>query len=283
MRDPGRHRGALVLAVTTVLAAPAGLVGCTSYKVVSDDGGSGGNGAPGAGGAISDAGTGGAGGALGGAGGSGLGGSGAGGMGVGGSPDAGGPDSRDAGGAVGGSGGADAGSSGCVPACGSTQMCVGTKCLLADGQTCTLATQCASGACSPFYIDTDGDNYGAGAATGFCGTTAPVGYAAQSGDCCDDSSHAVAKLIHPGAGLQTSSANGVCGVTWDYDCDGMIETSKEQGKCSPASVFPNNCIDVFHYYPEADCGMTESTYTCIGYISSCTEYPSPDSGPLGCR
>ena len=108
MRDPGRHRGALVLAVTTVLVGPVGLVGCTSYKVVSD-GGSGGNGAPGAGGAISDAGTSGAGGALGGAGGggaggSGLGGSGAGGMGVGGSPDAGGPDSRDAGGAVGGIG-----------------------------------------------------------------------------------------------------------------------------------------------------------------------------------
>ena len=287
LRDRARALGLVVI----VLAA--GLVGCTSYRVVMADGG---DVVSGAGGAGSIGGSGGgAGGSL-----AGFGGSAAGGGGIGGSSDGGRPDSSGSGGAAGsgaggvagggaggtagsGAGGAG-GTSGCVPSCSSTQICIGTKCLLADGQICTLAMQCASGACSPYYADTDADGYGAGAATGFCGTTPPVGYAVQSGDCCDDSTHPVAKLIHPGAGFQTSSANGVCGgITWDYDCDGTIETSKEAGKCSATSVFPNNCVDVFHYYPESDCGMVESTYTCIGYISSCTEYPSPDSGPLGCR
>ena len=91
----------------------------------------------------------------------------------------------------------------CSPACNSaTQACVAGACLLSDGQSCTLAAQCASGACSPFYVDEDGDGYGTGQALGFCGTTTPIGYAVQNGDCCDDASHlAIAKLIHPGAGL----------------------------------------------------------------------------------
>ena len=71
-----------------------------------------------------------------------------------------------------------------------------------DGQSCSVASQCVSNTCTPFYVDQDGDGYGTGQATGFCGTTPPVGYAAQTGDCCDTATNiAVAKLIHPGAGL----------------------------------------------------------------------------------
>ena len=102
----------------------------------------------------------------------------------------------------------------------------GTSGGLGDGQPCSLATNCTSHVCTGFYVDVDGDGYGAGQAVGFCGTTAPIGYASQSGDCCDSATNlAVAKLIHPGADFQTTSAGGVCGITWDYDCSGAIEQS----------------------------------------------------------
>ena len=80
--------------------------------------------------------------------------------------------------------------------------------------------------CTPFYVDVDGDGYGAGQAMGFCGTTPPVGYSAQSGDCCDSAPNlAIAKLIHPGADFQTTSAGGTCNITWDYDCSGAVESN----------------------------------------------------------
>ena len=80
-----------------------------------------------------------------------------------------------------------------------------------------------------------------GQAVRFCGTTPPVGYAAQSGDCCDSASNlAVAKLIHPGADFQTTSAGGVCNITWDYDCSGAIE--KNRMDCASCTQNPCGCI-----------------------------------------
>src|SRR6185312_6062521 len=132
----------------------------------------------------------------------------------------------------------------CSPACDmKTQSCVGTKCLLDDGQICSLASQCASNACTAFYLDQDGDGYGSGGAVGFCGTAPPVGYTTQNGDCCDDPVHlAVSKLIHPGAGYQTASAGGVCDITWDYDCSGVVEQSAREGNCPTVFTCPN-CSD----------------------------------------
>jgi hypothetical protein len=161
----------------------------------------------------------------------------------------------------GGLGGAGSAVVTCSPACSSaTQACVAGECLLSDGQSCTVATQCASGTCSPFYVDQDGDGYGAGQALGFCGTATPIGYAVQNGDCCDDASHlAIAKLIHPGAGYQTTSAGGVCNITWDYNCSGVVEVSIEQltGGCSQA-----DCTPIYTPYPASDCGLSESVASC---------------------
>ncbi len=106
-----------------------------------------------------------------------------------------------------------------------------------DGQPCSLAKECASGTCTPFYVDIDGDGYGAGQATGFCGTAPPVGYSAQSGDCCDSASNlAIAKLIHPGADFQTTSAGGVCNITWDYDCSGAVESNPQDVEACAGTV-----------------------------------------------
>ena len=104
----------------------------------------------------------------------------------------------------------------------------GTGGTVRDGQPCSLAKDCTSGTCTPFYADVDGDGYGAGQAIGFCGTTPPIGYSAQSGDCCDSAPNlAIAKLIHPGADFQTTSAGGTCNITWDYDCSGAIEEKSD--------------------------------------------------------
>jgi hypothetical protein len=173
------------------------------------------------------------------------------------------------GGAIAGAGGnagasGTTGTGGCASACGPTQTCVGSTCLLTDGQRCSSANQCASGACTPFYQDVDSDGYGAGAAIYFCGTTAPASYAAQSGDCCDNASNlAIAALIHPNAGFQTSSAGGVCGVTWDYNCDGTVETSLSSGSCDPGATYPT-CARQFINYPSSACGTVQNDYGCGG-------------------
>lgn len=153
------------------------------------------------------------------------------------------------GGAAGGGGGPS-----CNPACDSTHRCVDQECLLVDGIACTLASQCASNVCAPFYQDSDGDGYGTGAPTGFCGSAAPVGYAAQGGDCCDDSSHlALAKLIHPGADFQMTSAGGICNVTWDYNCSGAIE--KYTQKLTACTGTPaSGCKPVYSDFADSDCG-----------------------------
>ncbi len=190
-----------------------------------------------------------------------------------------------AGGTAGAAGGGTGGSGpGCSPSCNSaTQTCVETKCLLNDGQMCALGSQCASNTCTSFYVDQDGDGYGTGPAVGFCGTTAPVGYAAQNGDCCDDASHlAVARLIHPGAGFQTTSAGGVCNITWDYNCSGTVETSfgMRSGGCTDV-----DCSPIYTPYPESDCGLSESRASCSlgGPAGPNACYAVGGSETLGCK
>ncbi len=193
------------------------------------------------------------------------------------------------GGAVGGSGGAAGG--GCSSACGLSATCVGSTCLLNDGQQCSLASQCVSGKCSPFYQDVDGDGYGTGPATGFCGTVAPVGYAALTGDCCDNAPNLfLATLIHPNAGFQTGPA-GVCGVTWDYNCDSVVETSLSNSGCDSDAIYPS-CTSTFVNYPESECGTIQTNLGCFGEMVSNPTGPGTmnvcvgiGGGPemLGCR
>ena len=195
---------------------------------------------------------------------------------------------------VGGSPGAGGSGPTCSPACNTTtQTCVGTKCLLNDGQMCSLASQCVSNACTAFYLDQDGDGYGSGGAVGFCGNTPPVGYATQNGDCCDDPAHlAVSKLIHPGAGYQTASAAGVCNITWDYDCSGVIEQSAQEGIC-PSNITCPNCSEgtaliTFTSFPNTECGAQVQACTACANGFACFTGDSCDqtnctATTLGCR
>ena len=168
--------------------------------------------------------------------------------------------------ATGGSAGAGGGA--CNPTCDATHSCSGGRCLLAEAQPCLTASQCASGACNPFYQDIDGDGYGTGQAVGFCTlTTPPIGYAAQTGDCCDDASNiALAKLIHPGAAFQSTTAGGICGgITWDYDCDGLVE--KANTYCDSCTASPD-CECTVAQFADIDCGRIKGFPECARATSA---------------
>jgi Dickkopf N-terminal cysteine-rich region len=159
------------------------------------------------------------------------------------------------------------------------QMCVAGHCLLDDGQKCSSAGQCVSGVCNNFYVDADGDGYGTGAAVGFCKiTAAPAGYATANGDCCDSNT-----AIHPGAGFQTmeGACNGV--VTWDYNCDGIVETQAQGVNCGPTPA----CALMGTNLDPSNCGANIETCICQ-YVSGNNDcaYFCPTAGPgymMGCN
>ena len=153
--------------------------------------------------------------------------------------------------------------------------------MLADAQQCVTASQCASRACNPFYRDVDADGYGTGQAVGFCTlTTPPIGYAAQTGDCCDDATNiALAKLIHPGADFQTASAGGICGgITWDYDCNGTTESYPQTIICNNDAP---NCTSRMVNYSEGSCGDFILSCGCAVAGPACTGICSarPEKSP----
>jgi hypothetical protein len=229
------------------------------------EGGAAGSGAPVAGAGGTTGGTAGAAGSLAGA--------------AGGAAGAAGSSAGASGGAAGAAGGA-AGAAGGTTGLGGT---AGTSGALADGQPCSLATNCTSQVCTAFYVDVDGDGYGTGQAVGFCGTTVPVGYASQSGDCCDNATNlAVAKLIHPGQNTyQSTSAGGVCGITWDYDCSGAIETQSGQlVGCGPDPT----CQTMLTQFPDSECGQSVNYDGCKPDSSSGTcSVGTNFTLPLGCK
>jgi hypothetical protein len=155
-----------------------------------------------------------------------------------------------------------------------------------DGQQCSLAADCASRVCTPFYVDVDGDGYGSGQAVGFCGANPPIGYAAQSGDCCDSASNlAVAKLIHPGADFQTTSAGGVCNITWDYDCSGSVESNPQTYACVPSAAYPA-CPSAAANFAESSCGTPDDEgCNCSGSSGSCMVFcvGHPAGNIIGCK
>jgi hypothetical protein len=122
---------------------------------------------------------------------------------------------------------------------------------------------------------------------GFCGTTPPIGYAAQSGDCCDNATNlAVAKLIHPGADFQTTSAGGVCNITWDYDCSGTIETNPQVEACGGAypqctTVMSNRDPSTRGTGVSQGCSCSGAGNGTTGVCQlACVGHPSV---PIGCK
>ena len=104
----------------------------------------------------------------------------------------------------------------CSGQCKSASHCSGSSCAsdLANGMACTAACQCATGACTAFYPDGDGDGYGLPLAPILrCGTTL-AGHSTNNTDCCDTDSAA-----RPGATGWFTTPRAVCGG-YDYNCSG---------------------------------------------------------------
>jgi hypothetical protein len=93
------------------------------------------------------------------------------------------------------------------------------------------SADCASGACTTFYTDADGDGFVSSSGSGFCGTTPPPGWTATQGnDCCDSDSTA-----YPGVTIFFSSPRNGCGG-YDFNCSGAEEVVLLPFVVDPCSV-----------------------------------------------
>jgi hypothetical protein len=101
-------------------------------------------------------------------------------------------------------------------------------CLLNNGESCDSNADCASGQCSAYYYDADGDTYGdPSRSIKRCdtGNAPPASYTATAGDCCDADPNA-----HPGVTSFFQSVDS-CG-SYDYDCDGSDGKQHNTGSCA---------------------------------------------------
>jgi hypothetical protein len=118
---------------------------------------------------------------------------------------------------------------GCGLTCSSGAFCSQGVCgRRADGEPCGTPSECASSVCSQFYPDADGDGYGrSNEVIRVCGTAAPLGYVAAGNDCCDVSdaaSRSRSAQIKPGQTAYFEWPAGICGIDWDWNCSGSVET-----------------------------------------------------------
>jgi hypothetical protein len=86
---------------------------------------------------------------------------------------------------------------------------IASSCVSANSNLVTV-TESISGNFS-YYIDTDGDNYGAGSAVLGCSATTPAGYAVNAGDCNNNNS-----AVYP-------TATELCGNNIDENCSGTSD------------------------------------------------------------
>jgi hypothetical protein len=112
-------------------------------------------------------------------------------------------------------------------------------CKLADLQTCSANTDCASAACLTFFLDADGDGYGTPTQARVCteqGAAPPPGYALLTGDCCDIDSGA-----NPGVPADTYfEFSDACG-SFDWNCNGIVD-QQQQCPGDPTLACGATCI-----------------------------------------
>jgi hypothetical protein len=162
----------------------------------------------------------------------------------------------------------------------STRYCSAGNCVnkLGDGLSCSGNNQCSSGVCSGFFHDADGDGFGAGAATMFCGSTPPAGFVASGTDCCDSDPRAF-----PGQSNWFTGLNA-CG-SWDYNCSGANEPqfSSDAGSCQLSGT----CNLSEGLSCDATTGWLGTVPGCGGtgtFLSDCSRGPActPCQDPGGC-
>jgi hypothetical protein len=130
-----------------------------------------------------------------------------------------------------------------------SHFCDQNRCFekLPDGEACKASSQCRGGICAGYYVDLDGDGFGAGSVSNRCSNgQAPPGYATPGNDCCDED-----KLVNP-AQTRFFEKKSRC-RTFDYDCDGTEKREFADYQCSGL-----NCVRGLVGFPS--CGATDGVF-----------------------
>jgi len=137
----------------------------------------------------------------------------------------------------------------CVPndrtgSCSSVQggTCQSGRCVattLPPGSPCSVGADCSGGLRTSWFLDNDGDGFGAGIPVRTCGTAPPAPplmftvYRTQAGDCCDTGQ--AADLVNPSQTVSSASPSP-CGG-YDRNCNGFEEPMGLFVTCAgPATV-----------------------------------------------
>lgn len=159
-------------------------------------------------------------------------------------------------------------------ACPPGQTEVNGNCGILDGAPCTSAPLCFSGLCTEQFRDRDGDGFGDSAARlTVCGPVQP-GFVDRGGDCCDNATDlAGARRVSPDQTGFFADASPVCGVGFDYNCDGLEELRYPGlGNCSgDTDVVACRRTEGFDVFPPPSCGR-EGFLTRCDFISSCEAF-----------
>jgi hypothetical protein len=160
--------------------------------------------------------------------------------------------------------------------CSAGTECVGDgDCLKSNGQACTSTGECATGACTTFYVDADGDGYAGSSSTERCGTTPPSGYISSSlgVDCCDtDANTHPVQTTYPPAQTGYFPVPNNC-LSFDYDCNGYEELwSAFHYGCAYVLPGGGTAAGSWAGYPPG-CGSSGSWCPCGG--GSCIVPPAP--------
>lgn len=142
------------------------------------------------------------------------------------------------------------------------------------GDTCSQTAECAQGICTPFYFDSDDDDFGAknGALISVCAqnsTNPPPRYSMVNTDCCDTDIDA-----KPGQTGYFSRATS-CGG-YDFNCDMQETMQYPNGGCTPRPPMDGGC-------PPANCdtspGWAAPVPPCGGsadfFETACGTMPPP--------
>lgn len=153
--------------------------------------------------------------------------------------------------------------------------------------SCTKDEDCLSGSCRLSYRDKDGDGYGTNDdVTGRCDGTIPAGYTAFGGDCCDDGGNLeLAALIHPGQTEYFDSPANICGIAWDYDCNGNADPSPHEiptGGCAAPDGPPPCSYAGYIAMTEDDCGNSRGLTICQESNNTCKNGPGA-TAKISCR
>lgn len=172
-------------------------------------------------------------------------------------------------------------------ACAAGEQCTGGKCLLQDGRPCTSASQCASGVCPLFYLDSDGDTYPVQASgKGYCNVSSPpgAGYIFPSPDGkwdCYDSD----PTVNPGVTDYFDTPNANYG--WDWNCSGSVEKqTTEIATCLPNSSNDGCVSGQTTGTPSEDCGAIHLLPGCAATSTdplTCTLFSGLAAGNVKCH